>query len=119
MARKKERKFGELTHGESIALSLVFDALGEGQINRSAYEYAKIAQSLPALKILHHLVNETLGERLRSPQYANREICRFKAGDKVVEYEPYPRHISPETIRMALVWSGMRTPRRRPNSAIR
>ena len=64
MAKRKDRKLGELTDIENIALSLVFDALGEQQINRSAYEYAKIAQSLPPLKVLHHLVNEKLRERL-------------------------------------------------------
>ena len=117
MAAREERKLGELTHVENIALSLVFGALGEQQINRSAYEYAKIAQSLPPLKILHHLVNKKLRERLQSSQYANREICRFKAGDRVIRFEPYPRSISIETLRSALNWSAMRQPRSQRNTA--
>src|ERR1051326_1187446 len=112
MTKAPIRKLGELTQVENIALSLVFDALGEQQINRSAYEYAKIAQSLPPLKVLHHLVNKKLRQRLRSPTYANREICRFNVGDLIVRFEPYPRSISIETVRSALNWSAMRNPRR-------
>jgi hypothetical protein len=117
MPAREERKFGELTDIENIALSLVFDAVGEQQINRSAHEYAKIAQSLPPLKVLHHLVNEELRERLRSPHYANCEICRFKAGDRIIRFEPYPRSISIETLRSALNWSAMRQPRSRRSTA--
>lgn len=119
VASKDKRKLGELTDIENIALSLVFDAVEEQQINRSADEYAKIAQSLPALKVLHHLVNEELRERLQSPEYANRQICRFKARDRVIRFEPYPRSISIETLRSALNWSGMRQPRSRRGTATR
>jgi hypothetical protein len=109
---QERRKLGHLTHVETIAISLVFDVMGEEQINRSADEYANIAEALPPLKVLHHFVNEELRKRLRSPEYANRKICRFKAGDRIIKFEPYPRTISIETIRSALNSSGMREPRR-------
>lgn len=105
---KRERKLGHLTHIENIALDLVFEAVNEERINRTAFDYLGIAVMLPPLDDLHHMVNQQLRQRICSSSYSVREICRFKAGDRVIKYEPYPRSISRETIRSALVLSGMR-----------
>jgi hypothetical protein len=39
------------------------------------------------------------------------ELCRFKAGDQRIIYEPYPRAISIQTVRVALEVAGMRQPK--------
>jgi hypothetical protein len=36
------------------------------------------------------------------------QLCRFKAGDEKINYEPYPKAISYETVRTALEILGMR-----------
>jgi hypothetical protein len=90
-----------LSHIEGIALSLVFEAMGERQLNRTCDEYMEIATRLPPLKKLHYLVNQQLQERLKSEEYSSRQICRFQAGDCSIWYEPYN----------AVNLSGMRQPR--------
>ena len=101
-----------LTSVENIALKLVFAFMNEGQYNRTSEDYMRIALELPRLKVLHYEVNRLLASRLErdGPPY---QICRFKAGDERYSFEPFPTSISIETIRSALVKSGMREPRRR------
>ena len=104
-----------LTSFQNIALSLVFDVMGESRYNRSYQEYMEIAARLPPLKELTYRVNERLTEFLKS-RGERPEICRFKAGDQRVVYEPYPDTISYETVRAALNISGMRQERGRRSS---
>ena len=95
---------------ENIALNLIFDFMGERRINRTFGEDMKIAAALPPLKVLHSAVNQRLS-KIAATGTAPYEICRFRPGDKIVEYEPFPTSISIQTIRTALIVSGMRQPR--------
>ena len=97
---------------ENIALNLVFECADKFRNNRTADEYMRIAAKLPPLKVLHHYVNKRLEEIQRSGNAP--QICRFRAGDKRIVYEDYPRSLSIEVLRTALNKSGMRVPRRRP-----
>src|SRR5271166_6089305 len=102
------------TQIQDIALNLAFAVMREGRINRSYDEYMAIAARLPPLKVLTFKINQQLKQihkcdgcdGIRLP-----EICRFKAGDQQVDFEPYPKEISYETVRAALEHSGMRQPR--------
>ena len=99
---------------QDIALNLIFAEMDEERINRSDDEYRDIAARVPPLKALKHKLDERL-QHLHRCSGCNGvplpEICRFKAGDKIITYEPYPKTISYETIRMALEIAGMRKPR--------
>lgn len=118
---------------QDIVLSLVFEAMGESQVNRTHQEYMDIAARLPPLKVLTHKVNERLREwheddaRIAASkdlpgfdiekQCKHRKsrlprICRFRAGDERIVYEPFPKTISYETVRAALENAGMRQRRR-------
>ena len=97
-----------LTPIQDIALSLVFDVMNEGRINRTTAEYMRIAENLPALKELHFLINARLKELHQDGNLP--EILRFKAGHKRIVHEPFPSKISCETMRAALTISGMRQP---------
>jgi hypothetical protein len=102
------------TQIQRLAVSLVFAAMGEGQINRTNEEYMAIAAKLPPLKRLLGMVNRLLELNQKCFKECGRpmpEICRFKAGDKLINFESYPREISYETLRAALVRSGMRDPK--------
>ena len=101
-----------LTSIENLAVSLVFSAVGEERINRSMGDYLAIASRLPPLRILVGLVNEELRKRHEQGDLP-LAICRFRAGDQGVRYDPVPTSISIETIRTALNLSGMRIARRR------
>src|ERR1700730_17052533 len=106
------RKF--TTPIQEIALNLIFVAMNEGRINRTYDDYMAIAARIPPLKILTFKVNQLLQhlhkcdgcEGIRLP-----ELCRFKPGDQLVDFEPYPKRISYETVRAALEIAGMRRPR--------
>lgn len=100
---------------ENIALSLVFEMLGEIRINRTSDEYMAITARLPALKVLEYLVNEALQKFNKTQQPEPGSICHFRAGDLKPRYGDFPTKLSIETIRNALIYSGMRnpTPRRR------
>jgi hypothetical protein len=98
-----------LTSKQNVALN-IFDDLGESRFNRSSEEYLAIKRRLPPLKRLHGMVNDRLQETAKSGA-APYEICRFMAGDKEIWYQPYPKSLSFETVRSALVNSGMRDPR--------
>ena len=51
-----------LTSRENLALELIFEYMGEEQINRTVKEYEVIAAALPAIKQLHGYVNDRLRE---------------------------------------------------------
>jgi hypothetical protein len=95
---------------QDIAINLVFAVMGESRMYRSQTEYAAIAARLPPLKVLTYRANEQL-KRLHedSALRGSRlpELLRFKAGDERWAYEEYPRQISAETIRTALVITGL------------
>jgi hypothetical protein len=109
-----QRRSPFLTPIQEIALNLIFVVMGENRFNRSYEEYVGIAARLPPLKVLKSKLDELL-QHLHRCSGCNgvllAEICRFKAGDQIITYEPYPKTISYETIRIALVNSGMRKPR--------
>jgi hypothetical protein len=105
---------------QDIALNLVFDVRSECRFNRTYEAYMDIAAQLPPLKVLVHKINERLQEINERLQELHKtvgdplpEICRFKAGDERIIYEPFPKKISIETLRAALVISEMRKPRSR------
>lgn len=95
---------------ENIALDLIFESMGESRSNRTFDDYMRIASELPPLKTLHHSVNQRL-TKIAETGAAPYEICRFRAGDEIIRSEPFPTSISIETIRTALVVSGMRQPK--------
>jgi hypothetical protein len=100
---------------QDIALSLIFAVMKEKRINRTYDEYMAIAAKLPPLKRLTFEVNRLLQQAHQSNDeckgFVLPQLCRFKAGDKRITYEPYPRAISRETVREALEVAGMRRPR--------
>ena len=98
---------------QDIALNLVFDEMGECRFNRTYQAYMDIAARLPPLKVLVHKINKRLQRLHKTHNGRLAEICRFKAGDERISYEPFPTKISYETLRAALVISGMREPRSR------
>jgi hypothetical protein len=102
-----------LTTIEDLAISLVFRVMSECRYDRGQQEYYDIASRLPPLKQLHHQVNEELRQFLEPYGNEPPEFTRFAAGHERIVYERYPTEISIETIRRALVLSGMRTPRTR------
>src|ERR1700688_3656548 len=112
MARKRRLP----TPIQDIALNLVFAVMGESRINRTQEEYAAIAVKIPALKVLAFKINELLKwmhGRVERSGVKLPLLCRFKPGDELWTCEEYPRHISLETVRAALVVAGLRSPRRR------
>jgi hypothetical protein len=100
---------------QDIALNLTFAVMGEKRINRTYDEYMAIAARLPPLKVLTSGINRMLQELHWRNDDCNGvllpELCRFKAGDQRIIYEPYPKTISHETVRTALEVAGMREPR--------
>ncbi|HEY1746470.1 MAG TPA: hypothetical protein VGG11_06885 [Xanthobacteraceae bacterium] len=108
-----------LTPFEDIVLNLVFSVMNERRIERTIDEYMLIAARLRPLKVLWHLVNELLKSMHAKAIEAGVPlplICRFQAGDERIVYEDYPRTVSYETVRTALVVSGMRLPGKRAKS---
>lgn len=103
---------------QDIALDLAFDVMGESRINRTYQAYMDIAAQFPPLKVLMYKINERLHELHKAEGNRLPKICRFKAGDERVTYDPYPETISYETLRAALVISGMRKPRGRERLSI-
>jgi hypothetical protein len=96
---------------EDIALNLAFAVMGESRINRSFEEYLAIAARLPPLKVLTFEINELLGQLHKRYGAQLPQLCRFKAGDERITYEPYPSTISYQTVRTALTAAGLRQPR--------
>ncbi|MGD9920369.1 MAG: hypothetical protein AB7V13_02835 [Pseudorhodoplanes sp.] len=100
------------TSYENIALNLIFEWLGESRYNRSSEEYGTIAARIPSLDACHAYVNQRLQEFKLNGTRPFDGICRFKAGDKIVRFEEFPESMSRETVRTALVVSGMSTLKR-------
>jgi hypothetical protein len=96
---------------QDITLNLIFAVMHEERINRTADEYKSIAARLPPLKELTYQVNQLLQRIHECSGGRLPELCRFRAGDRRIVFEPYPKHISYETVRAALEISGMRSPR--------
>jgi hypothetical protein len=97
---------------ENVALNFAFEHVGESRYNRTTDEYIRIAAKLPPLKLLHYHINERL-KKIHDSGSVPYQICRFRAGDKRIVYEDYPKSVSIEVLRAALIKSGMRMPRRR------
>jgi hypothetical protein len=105
-----------LTSVQNLAISLMYEAMGECRGNRTAAEYAAIAARVPPLKQLHFLINEALAAFLASVAAKGEErpeFCRFQARDLRVVYEKYPDQISCETLRKALELHGFWVPQAR------
>lgn len=100
------------TSKENIVLDLIFESRGESRINRTYAEYMAIAARLPKLFTLHDDVNKRLSE-MATAGNAPYEICYFKKKDRYPWYEKFPTSLSIETIRTALIKSGMKQPRGR------
>lgn len=100
-----------LTAVENLAISLIYRVMDESLCNRTAHEYQDIGSRLPALKVLHHRVNEALREFLASNGDHHPEFCRFEGGHERIVFERYPTAISRETLRKALILHGFREPR--------
>jgi hypothetical protein len=96
-----------LTTKEEIALTLISYGLGESFVNRTPEEYEAIKAQLPPIKVLHGWVIDGLSWIAASGR-APFEICYFKAGDRGAWYEPFPKTLSIEVVRSALVKSGFR-----------
>lgn len=96
-----------LTSKENLALSLIFESLGESRYNRSLDEYFAVAACAPKLSVLHQEVNDKL-KSMADAGIAPYEICYFKSKDRFHWYEPFPQELSLETVRKAWVKSGMR-----------
>jgi hypothetical protein len=106
-----------LTAVERIAIRLVYKVMDEKRDKDKPVEYEDLASRLPALKVLHHLVNEKLRELLAPYGDDPPEYCSFEAGHTRIVFEKYPNRISIETLRKALILEGLYTPRvRRPES---
>ena len=105
LLKNDKRKF--LTMQEDIALGLSFECVGESRYNRTMTEYAVIAQKLPRIKVLHDRINARL-KKLHETGSAPLGLCYFQAGDRRAWIKPYPKSLSIEVVRSALVKSGMR-----------
>ena len=97
---------------QEIALNWTFAVMGERRINRTYDEYMAIAARLPPLKVLTFKINQFL-QHMNKCSGCNGvllpELCRFKAGYRRIVYESYPKRISYETVRAALVLAGNAT----------
>jgi hypothetical protein len=96
-----------LTSKENIALNLISEWLGESFISRTPAEYEATKAKLSPVKVLGGVVNAALAKIADTG--APYEICYFKAGDNHIWYGPFPKRLSDEVIRSALVKAGFRT----------
>ena len=102
------------TMQEDLALDLIFGFMGESRINRTIEDYEAIIAKLPRIKVLHGYINDRLKQLTENLPY---QLCYFKAGDRRSYYADFPKSISIETVRSALVNAGMRTRRiRKPRT---
>lgn len=99
---------------EELALDLLFESYGESRYNRTTEEYQYLSSLVRGLKDAHYRVNNGLKE-LKEPRWS--EVCYFKPGDATPRFAPFPKSVSMETIRNALISSGFREPRRRKKTA--
>lgn len=97
-----------LTSKENLAMDLAFGVLGEERCSDKGKDYADIIERLPPIKVLHGKINDLL-QAWAEAGFAPHKICHFKVDDRYPQYEEFPTSISLETLRSALVKSGMRT----------
>lgn len=109
------------TSVENIVLNLIYEWLGESRFNRTSEEYSSIKARLSTITIeaCHAYVNQRLSEFAKAGTPPFDAISYFKPGKSGVWYKPFPKSISMETVRTALIVHGMREPRpaRRRKSA--
>jgi hypothetical protein len=104
---------GFLSPKEGLALTLIFETLGESRFNRTQnalaakYKYIRVALRAPKLASLHAYVNQRL-KKMAAAGEAPFEICTFKPEDKYHRYDKFPKSLSVETVRKAWTKSGMR-----------
>src|SRR4051812_49639717 len=98
-----------LTSKEEKVITLIFEWLGESRINRTYNEYMAIAARIPKLEACVAHVNQRLAEI--APKMLPFCICHFQAGDRSIRWAHFPRSVSKETVRTALIKSGMRPKR--------
>jgi hypothetical protein len=95
------------TSKENIALDLISKRLGESFINRTPAEYQAIKAKMPPIKVMHGWVNDDL-KAIAADGAVPYQICYFRAGDRHAWYEPFPKSLSIEVVRSALVNAGFR-----------
>ena len=98
----------QLTASEELALCLISEWLGQSFHNRTMPDYRTIALKMPKLDALHMHVSKRWAELWDSGYFDNRRILTIHRSDGHDPYREYPRSISRETIRTALVKSGWR-----------
>ena len=93
---------------QSFAMKVLYEALGIDPINRTAEEYQQIRAQIPKnLKVVHGKINDYLKAHAIT-DFSCAQFCRFRADDKIIRFENYPRSISIETVRQALIVYGWR-----------
>ena len=97
-----------LTASEDLALQLISEWLKESFQNRTPEDYRAIAVKMPSLDALHTYVSQRWTELWDGGYFDNRLIFTIHPSDGHKYYEKYPRSISRETIRTALVRSRWR-----------
>jgi hypothetical protein len=119
MINRAQHKPRFTTAEQRIALGLLFGWMRESPYNRTPQEYEEISSRIPKLEAIFAHVNAQL-KRISRLGVVPYEICDFKAGDRAIWFRPFPRKISRETIRTALITAGWRKPkpRRRIKSSI-
>ena len=100
----------DMTSAEKNALSIILRMVGEGRSLRTYETFKRAAKKLPnKLIAIHYEVNKRL-ERLHAmyPRQSNElVICFFRPGDRRPVYKPFYPRLSQETVRKALVKSGL------------
>ena len=91
-----------LTSKENIALNFIFAWLDESRYNRTYDEYMKIAARLPKDAALHAYVNQRLKD-WADYGFSPYQICYRKNGDRYHWYVDFPKSLSIETVRTALI----------------
>ena len=97
-----------LTASEELALCLISEWLGETFHNRTMADYRAIALKMPKLDALHEHVSDRWQELWKNGFFERRLIYTVHQSDGHSYYSKYPRSISKETVRTALVKSGWR-----------
>jgi hypothetical protein len=91
-----------LTAKENIAINVIFEWMGEDRCNRTHDEYMAIWARLPKVEALFEYVNQSL-RKIERAKAAPYKICYFQRGDRYIWYEDFPRSLSRELVRTALI----------------
>ena len=97
-----------LTASEDLALQLISEWLGESFRNRTLEDYRAIADKMYKLDALHMYVSKRWAELWDIGYFDKTLILTIHPSDGHSYYTKYPRSISRETIRTALVRSRWR-----------